>query len=713
MDRQELLRRSAVADVDATLRLTRPVRLIDPAVLVPGPLWSGPVRVAYEHLPVVRDDTVDRYDDAVDAGRQWALPTWSVLPASPAGGGPFRFEVQRRGATSSGGVALGATVVLTVCATPPPDATDVVPVLADQVEVVVEVACTNDSTGQPDTIRLPGLVEPGADGTWRVTLTPAPGVVGCLYGALSGAADFAGTPPTVLVTWRFDGYRPERPEGPGPRWRRDVELRPWRGPLPLQLAAPAPAAVRLDALQQEAVPVGPVRARGALQALRLRGAGEVLDGGLLDVRVVDGGIVDAGAAATHVLSRTTVVRTVALPFSAPCAVTPEAYVETGGPDGPRTVGCVDWTQLGRLTERAWAEVPELAVPGLLRVFRSLREAGVHLVLPSTYRVSRDDDDPRVPCALWLTSSEASTEIGNRATYATRLVPAIDPWQWRNVTAAVEAVRPGARLVLPHERSLGADVVWRGVDGLGSAAATPEDAGFAVTLSTPLLDAPVLREALLRGAVGGAVAFRFEDGAVLPSVLALDLDQLAGPWPAGPVAVSVAGGVATVRNLTGSTGRLLGLGVPDEVPLDLALPPGGPVEVPVGAQVTSAVPHVALAPDAVEAAELRTYLDDLHTVVSVCVAADVWGAGAVTQVTGTVTVPGGGGAQLAFTPDSAPVLMVALTRPLVPAAEDGTLVVRLALTTSGPAGTRDLPPYDVDLRVTGVVLWLGPDRLLAP
>ena len=310
----------------------------------------------------------------------------------------------------------------------------------------------------------------------------------------------------------------------------------------------------------------------------------------------------------------------------PCADLGALYRQAGA-DSDVALGCQDVLRLGETTSRQYAELPDLADPsGRYRLFSSLQQPGLFLVVPAAYRITRyGPDEPAErnfrPAAILygeIGATAAETRYQLRAT----LQPDLGVDVRRAIEAAARARTPFGHepvLVFPTDPSLQAvpDYAWAALPDGDLPVVLRSWDDLQVTVSVPVLDALLLTRLLEGAGFSGTVTFRLPDGQQIQSALVLD-SMVVGPWRCGPVPVTLAPGTATLTNRIERAVTVLELltegaaGATTATPVNAQLAPGASVEVAVPADAVDAWVRSVPVGGPVDLATLDVFVEDLTT-----------------------------------------------------------------------------------------------------
>lgn len=515
-------------------------------------------------LPVTTDGAEVLFPDRLDPTRRWYVPTLVFVEPNPAGdpeSASFLFSFERIGTATSGDAALAGTVRVVLRTTVPeavhtalaaagnPPAQPV-EMLGMNIEMSVPFIDSADNTRKRTTLH--GTVEHAA-GDIIVTFAIADRWVRLVYAVLSSPGFQDDQQVWLLYSFRYECYRVIA----------GSTLRPING------------------VKQALVPIdwtaAPKKASGPLVFNAKAG---LLVAGATQIRFVP------EAADTVAAGRRSQERADAMAFARPVLIRPSVidvrpplrkleYIQQsigvqGAADllmpcnrlgtlyrekldtGWHAIGCQDAFRLGIAPARLYEEIGVLA-NAWLRVYRCLPQPGRFLVLPRAYRIARyppGHERAYFPAAMVYAVLDATQAASNRYRFVATVEPDIPPFVLRALRASLAAYAstPSLELDLPTDVATQTELPSM---PLASALAPPRFTvagnGMQVVLEAQIADALVLRSAVETGAVLGRFAFTFEDSSRLESDIEIALDQITGPWGAGPVSAERRDGAIKLTN----------------------------------------------------------------------------------------------------------------------------------------------------------------------
>lgn len=338
---------------------------------------------------------------------------------------------------------------------------------------------------------------------------------------------------------------------------------------------------------------------------------------------------DMAAAFASILPGPTVTEgsipwTVFTPVSYPCATFPALYRQRF-PDGERAVGCQDVLRLGEVAYQQFVEVTALreAFAGRCRIYRSLLQPGLFLIVPVRYRITRfgQTEAPerafRPDVLIYAVLHEEPAD--NRYLMTATLQPDLSPDLRHDLETRLIAYTPNGfapRLVMPTDPAVGATdrYVW----APGVTTDRPEVSrawdSLHVKLSTGLVNAMLVTRMIEGNGYSGTVTFTLPDGLTVDALLVLD-SYVAGPWETGPVTLELSGTTAKLTNRIERTVTVPELlvdksGVAATVPVAASLAAGKTTTVPLPAGVTGVWPRCTPAGGPLTIEELDVFIEDV-------------------------------------------------------------------------------------------------------
>ncbi|WP_236790952.1 hypothetical protein [Amycolatopsis sp. GM8] len=662
---------------------------------------------------------------------QLGAPWWAPAPeAVPAAEGTFRFLFRVTGHDDDGSPAIAATVT-TVLRFPPPDPPDARPVERTSLAVRLRIPFVDAETGAPTATELPAEATE-RDGLVHCRAEIRGAVARAAYGALSAPGFQPGDGAGLVVETSFTAVRQT-----AVAWAGDVlegveidhdaldlavlvPARGWPWEEPPREEHPVPE----EHPEWGEVSTSQITLPDISGQIVLRSAdvAEVASPVLEQEFVVPGLLDLPPDEQEHPLTfpplhpsppvadlGVTVSRQQRVPLLVPCRDHPELYLQDVEPGAaPEVVGCQEAFQLGRAPAQRFAPAPRLDREHRYTVWESLQQPATYLVVPAHYRVGRHPTGR--PEFEWLQLFDATVDAGLPCLLQARCVPDLTVAELAELQVQLRAEEGGrdVRVLLPTSPTVGSTgVSVRSSTLSGAPRAVLDDDAVRVALRVDYEDAVVIVSQLRGGDAVAQVAFETGDPRLaLATTLHLDVADLAGPYPDGPVRTTATGlrnDADTAATVTGLRTRAVLGGFGERIPLD------PPVRVPAHGEAALAVP----AADAVAEARLdpadpaqlvvrNVYLENLHTVVLVRRDVDLRAVGVVSAEL-RFAVSGIEVAR-AILPADTPALEVTLVQPLV--ADRSTFDRKVAVSVSFTGidgGTRPAPgPAVVDLSTGAVV-----------
>ena len=608
--------------------MSGPARLT--AVVPPPDIGTPPLpSPGGPRLPNGDPDGFDVMPDITLSGFTWYIPTFRLVPPTAQSSwppGPFGYSFVT-GHNAAGEPSIAATITLQVQAVLSdgtkakiPDLTASAPVVPDQLRAVLDIPYLDDVKGSLTTTSVAATRITATGDVQTLVFEVAGDLARAAYGSLSRPG-YQPVPLRLRLELDFTGYWWTwivPPRG------TQVELRPERAAPPEEQSAAL--VERSAALVERSALLG----RPAL---------------LVPERpppVDDGG--DDPVGAWTAVSRG---QTQTADVLVPCADHAQLYVDTTDAAHPVSIGCQDSMALGRLPNRLYSPLDDLATADY-EVLGSLTRPAVYLVLPRRYRIGRATPGlPGVkdwsPLVRWIEVFDATHDGGLPCRLQASLQPDLAPARLADLRALL-AVRAGQQptLLLPTDYGSGMTAFtvtgWNtGTPVRASVSGSSIQLGAELSYTDAVVVNAMLGSAAAEGQLVGNAAFGFSDGSSAgPVELHVDVVSLTGPWPDGPVLVDTDGVTATVRNHAENTAtvtRLLEL-LPDgssrvaATGLALAVPADGSAWVPVtaAAGAGTVADHTLAASTAAVVDQQRLYIEDLHTTITVVNDANMGTAG---------------------------------------------------------------------------------------
>jgi hypothetical protein len=707
------------------------------------------------------------HGEAVLPDSRLGPPWWAPAPeAAPAAEGTFRFLFRVTGHGDDGSPVIAATVTA-VLRFPPPNRPDTRPVPRTGLAVRLRIPYVDADTGAPTSTELPTEATE-RDGVIHCRTEIRGAAARAAYGVLStpgfqhddGAGFVVDTYFTAvqetLITWTTDvlegsggsgedlglivlepavrGWpfeEPPRVEHPQPEehpeWADVITSRVIlpetseaivvQGTGVVELPSPfleEPAELTLLEAPLPLPPAGRGLLVGGVAAERLP---DGLDDGGIDL---NGGIDPTGSIGVDPPTRSqlttdmavTVTRQHRVPLLVPCRDHPELYRQDAGEGSePEVIGCQEAFQLGRAPARRFAPVPRLDEEHRYAVWESLQQPATYLVVPAHYRVARGVTGR--PEFEWLQVFDATDDAaGLPCLLQARCVPDLTVAELAGLASRLRAEAGGrdVRVLLPTSPSVGSTGVTVRSSTLsgGGLRAVLDDDAVRVALRVDYEDAVVVVSQLRGGEAVAQIVFETGDPRLpLATTVHLDVADLAGPYPDGPVRTTATGlrnDADTAATVTGLRTRSALGGFGERIPVEppVRIPAHG--EVALGAAAADAVPEAQLDPaDQTQLVVRNVYLENLHTVVLVLRDINLRAKGVVSA--GLLFAVSGVEVARVVLPADRPALEVTLVQPLVADRSTFDREVAVSVTLTGAdGGTRPATPspVSVDLSAGAVV-----------
>jgi len=702
---------------------------------------------------------------------QVGAPWWAPAPELvPAAEGTFRFLFRVTGHDDDGSPTIAATVTAAL-RFPPPGRPGARPVGRTSLAVRLRIPFVNADTGAPTATELPAEVmeEAGvihcraeisgavARAAYGALSTPgfqpndqAGLVVDASFTAVqetkaawatkvvTGAGRDGQNADLVLVPVRGWPYEePPRVEHPvpdeHPNWADVVTSQVTVPDASESAAVAAPTVIEVPSpfLGEQAAKLTLVEAPLALPSA----GGKLLGGAATDgVLAADGALIERGVDGldpggglhrwpgsgldpggfspqpTTFFEVVTVTRQYRVTLLVPCRDHPELYRQDLGDGTPsQAIGCQQAFQLGRVSARRFAPAPRLDLEHRYGVWESLQQPATYLVVPAHYRVARTGTGR--PDLEWLQVFDATVDAALPCLLQARCVPDLTVAELADLESRLRAEVGGreVRVLLPTSASVGvtgATVLSSTLSG--TLRAVLDDDAVRVALRADYEDAVVIASQLRSGEAVARVAFETGDTQLaLATTLHLDVADLAGPYPDGPVQATATGlrnDADTAATVTGLRARsaLGGFGARIPVQPPVHVPAHG--EIPLRVPPAGAVPEAQLDPaDPAQLVVRNVYLENLHTAVLIDRDVNLRAKGVVSAGL-TFTVSGVDVAR-AILPADTPTLEVTLVQPLVAGRTAFDRKIAVSVTFTGAdGGTRPAGPgpASVDLSASAII-----------
>jgi hypothetical protein len=288
------------------------------------------------------------------------------------------------------------------------------------------------------------------------------------------------------------------------------------------------------------------------------------------------------------------------------------------------IGCREAFRLGQAEFRQYRllEDPVLEDPAY-RIYRSLQRPGRFLIAPKTYSLTRfgpnEGEKAFRPAVFLYTTIDAEHPENSRCVVMASLQPDLPPFKRRELIERLHRLH--AAPVIEYLTEIEAEVsdTWAVPTDLRVEPTTARlwDS-FQVSLATDVDGVPQLRTMLEKGSIAGAATFTLPDGSKITADLKIDLSRIAGPWDGGAVTTELSENQVRLVNRVESTADVSEVrrygqdGAVRTVPIGRHLAPGEILNVPVSGPASEAVAVYSLARGTANLAEIRSFIEDIHT-----------------------------------------------------------------------------------------------------
>ena len=215
----------------------------------------------------------------------------------------------------------------------------------------------------------------------------------------------------------------------------------------------------------------------------------------------------------------------------------------------QAIGCRDALKLGQTIYRQYEDMVALR-HAKYRVYRSLQQPGRFLVLPTQYAITRHMPGQSMayrPCAILYSLIDPADATNNRVVFEASMQPDIPPFELLALTEALAAYATSPILEYPTEVMNDADYTWAVSAAISEPTAIELGDSIRVAIDIDFTGGLLLMNMLSHEGIHGIVHFKLGDGTTLRSTLALDLNNITGPWQSGPVSAMAMGGGVEITN----------------------------------------------------------------------------------------------------------------------------------------------------------------------
>ena len=581
------------------------------------PIWLDDLLFLDEpqHLPLVENVSAWLWPDGTSSSVFWYPPTFQVIlpkPGTEQEADTFLFSFERTGATASGHPALLATVRFTIQPVMHKETEEaltaqghpnVKQVPLEGLTIALEIPFVDEADGQTKSNIFWGSVEQKGN-TYTFSISLLNEWVQLCYGALSQQG-FQKYPARLHVAYNFQAFV-SLVHGSLVFGNKNALI-----PLSLENGL----SIRYNSAFINTTSLSREKNLGTLNYSRS-------DRSLIVAKPVLN-------QPTIILDRYAVqslVRSEQIDVFLPCNTFPDRYRELVG-GASTTIGCQDALSLGHIMYKQYVELTELSHP-LYRVYISQQQPRF-LVVPSTYRITRFDPNQGIkaykPTILLYALLDSQTEANDKVVFQAFLEPDLPEWVRRELLYKL----------IPFNRSPGDPIVdypttiesemtctWT-VASLSTVDAVREPNGLRVALTTDINRALLVRDMLRHSGVHGTAYFKLHDGTEFLSSIALELNNITGPWEKGPVEVIANNGVArltnhierpvTVSDLMFYLGPNSSVEQGKPVPVEKTLSAGQSIDVAVTENTSYIYPVWSLpAGEPAELEEIRSVIEDVET-----------------------------------------------------------------------------------------------------
>lgn len=600
-------------------------------------------------LPVVDDSQAAFWRDRWDRNKLWYAPGFEVLqptPASEPETSPFLFTYERTGATASGEPALSATVCVTLRTTMRRETADAIrtvqnaraiQVPLDNLSASLLIPFVDQRDGRVKVHTCPARVEQQGD-TLIVTVHLQNDWVRLCYGALS-TRGFQEIPVRLAVRYTFPAYVEvdDRPltldfgnkllgtavvfsprEAEAMRGQAFLDAASQTYHLPhgeIRFRRESPGRADRAAASPAAV-AAPATAAGALALSRPLAT--VAAQPLIRPIYTQPQLVVSNLTARATYATRTQDRRLTIELLFPCNTLGALYRRLT--DGTSTaIGCRDALQLGQTSYRQYEEIAELAHERY-RVYRSLPQPGLFLVVPTAYRISRrmaGEPGAYRPTVVLYATLDPTDPANSQANLDLTLQPDLPLHLRRELADRLAAYAADPVVQYPTEILVETiEDSWL-LDADVAVEVIPVGPFLMATMAMDIPGWQILSARMQTSGVTGRIRFALPDGSAVESLLRLELERVVGPWDTGPVATTVEGRWVRLSNRIEQAVDLHDLLVypegrpPSRHPVEQRLAPGATHDLYLDAPPAEAHPIYTLAGGAAGTIqEIRSFVEDI-------------------------------------------------------------------------------------------------------
>ncbi|WP_098961660.1 hypothetical protein [Bacillus wiedmannii] len=232
----------------------------------------------------------------------------------------------------------------------------------------------------------------------------------------------------------------------------------------------------------------------------------------------------------------------------PCNIFGVFYRESIG-DTTVTVGCRDVQKLGETNSHQYQIIEEADFKhDLYKVYRSLQQPEKFLILPTFYRIGRFDlnageQKAYRPSILFQSVIDVNIPANNSFRFHIMLTPDLPRYVRKELESKLLSL--STTPIIDYPSQLDSQYELKMGEMIMHASKVVES--FHVTMDVNLANAILLRDMMTRFTSFGTVLFKLADSSIMESTLALELDNITGPWETGPIEVLIINGNAQLTN----------------------------------------------------------------------------------------------------------------------------------------------------------------------
>lgn len=289
------------------------------------------------------------------------------------------------------------------------------------------------------------------------------------------------------------------------------------------------------------------------------------------------------------------------------------------------IGCRDAFRLGEIFYSLYEEISNLSHP-LYRVYRSLQQPGRFLLVPTTYRITRyhpsESDRAYLPIIFVFSSLDSEDPENNHVIFDMILQPDIPRHVLQELKVNLTSYSHQPVIEYPTQIMNESEYVWAIDSSINIRPNVERDSNFLhVTLTTDLTGALLTRDLLEKSGIFGSIQFNLSDGSFLRSDLALELQNIIGPWNTDPFEVSQTHEGIHILNKIEQTITISDLniyynsGSVEQIPVEINLAPGMSEIIPINQlNINEIYPVYSILTskkDNIELEEIRSFIEDVR------------------------------------------------------------------------------------------------------